>query len=275
MRYALIGQVYNKNSEKYRLYALEAEKFIDVTIKELLALGDHEAKFLNFRVSASKTRLVRLNSKTSYLKSVIKDSNVISGYYTLVGVSDDGSEFELIKCTGEKKLVSPQEYLEIHRELGINNETVVNNNVVLEEYNKKCQGMCLFLDINEKGNRESNEGNRGNTINYKDILFNMYPYDRITIKNSEFSCIGYSTVKILDSNFSGTQRITLCKLFKDKAKINYTLCIVDFNDESETCRVEVLGQSDIPSKRWPIGIDKICIEYAAWRRSTKFIRIGD
>lgn len=116
--------------------------------------------------------------------------------------------------------------------------------------------------------------NKNEVVDYKTIIFNMYPMDRITITMDEFERFKYVILRILDSNMSDTKRLAFCQLFKTEDKnTNYTYALVEFNEENKTCAIQVAGQSDIPEKALQCDIEKFCMTYAVWLKEAKFIRI--
>ena len=140
----------------------------------------------------------------------------------------------------------------------------------------------IFEEIEKIENNECQEDEKEDTqeliedtqrINdYREIIWNMYPNDRITIQAELFK--GYSSriLKILDSSVDGMTIVSLREIYKqDRTKCTYAL--VQDNIGNSTVTVQVLGQSDIPEKALETDLNGICLKYASWLRQTKYIKL--
>lgn len=150
-----------------------------------------------------------------------------------------------------------------------------NEDIDIKQEIERIENECSTQKISNKAIEFSSDTvNKNEDIDYKAIIFNMYPMDRITITMDEFEKFKYVILRVLDSNMSDTKRLTLCQLFKtDNKNTNYTYALVEFNEENKTCAIQVAGQSDIPEKALQCDIEKFCMTYAVWLKEAKFIRI--
>lgn len=107
----------------------------------------------------------------------------------------------------------------------------------------------------------------------KDLIFNMYPLDRVTIRSSLIVDFEYKIIKVLDSNMSDTKRLCMTKIYKGPNRVKCTFALIEFDDEAELCRIQVLGQSDNTEKAMRMNIETFCQTYAKWLTNTKYLRI--
>ena len=279
MKIILLAKVYEGKTVKYIVYTVEKSEIATVEDKKLInMLNIDNQKPLNFKLLKSNKpgRVFPIKFKPS----IIRDGIVVEENYTIIDIDIDKNIVKLIDYKGNITEIGIKEYVLYYRKQEINNERVINGRLYLSHYGDKYKqneyfeiGQLESEDI--KGQEGLQEGLADKTASpFQEVLFNMYPYDRITIKYADLLKLRYVIVKILDSNLSGDKRVAVCKIYKNNNRTNYICCIIDFDDTAEVCCIQVIGHSDIPEKRPPIDINTLCIEYAAWRRSTKFLRIG-
>lgn len=155
-------------------------------------------------------------------------------------------------------------------------EEIEKEDIDIKQEIERIENECNTQEILNKTAEfyQNAANNKNENIDYKTIIFNMYPMDRITITMDEFEKFKYVILRILDSNMSDTKRLAFCQLFKtDNKNTNYTYALVEFNEENKTCTIQVAGQSDIPEKAMKCDIEKFCMTYAVWLKEAKFIRI--
>lgn len=109
-------------------------------------------------------------------------------------------------------------------------------------------------------------------IMYQRIIWNAYPYDRITVPVELLESLKAVLIEIIDK--SDDSIIGLYRI--KKTEINsFTIALIHTNKSKGTCMIQVLGQMDIEEKKPNADISVIKRNYNAWLRSTKFIKIGD
>ena len=141
-----------------------------------------------------------------------------------------------------------------------------------QEMNKVSSTKDKNETVDEIKKNVTVQENLSEKLDYNKIIATLYPMDKITIPYDIMSNIQYVILKVVDSNMESTITTGLCKIFRDKARINCTVAFITFNDETRLATVQCLGQTDDATKAVIGDIPEICTTYGKWLKESKFIR---
>ncbi len=290
MKHILLGYIIENKSTKCKIYTLD-DKFLVLSGEELFRQEKQDR--VNYDIKYSDRTgwgIISKHGGRQFKLDTIQNGKVLENIYTLIDIDKKSDKPIKLITIDEKKLsVSIEDYIKL------NAEQKTNNGIIKEFLYDKKVDRILYLGFDKKSiilesrqisnqtsiaetaDKKAEESDKNKDLTYrinrcKDIIWNMYPLNSVTIQEDEFNGLSTKILKVLDSDLDGNVLIALTIIYKQtRQKCTFTL--IKKSSAEKNVIVQVLGQSDIPEKALKTDLEKVCSNYAAWLRNTKYIKI--